>query len=597
MRKEDQMTKILKKIGVYIFHSNTIFIQLLVFTLVVSVVPIILISLLLFNKMSDLVVTTLDKSSSQLVLQYMNDINGSFFRYQDKLQQIANNTIIMDELLGKGDDSNPYIKGDKVSKEVNKSLRLEGYSEYRNCMIYSTVYDSKIYGNNVSMLEEAVKEVWYIDHPEYKGNIFSYLTANRKNKVLSLVQQINYIDTNSFKNSDLGFVKLDLYADKLFEPPKDKENGTYSYDIIVLDESSNLIYESEEQLIRELDEIPFHQLTSNQMTAHNNMLIYKDTVKRYGLDIIFLFDSHVLVDKQEELGRSIIPIILIVIGVIIITAYLFTRSFAFRVEKLVRKIKAVEEGDLTVTEEIGGNDEIALLDKQFNSMVKRLDKLIQKNYIQQLEKKEAELRNLQLQINPHFLYNTLETISAMAAIKGLFNICDLCEKLGEIFRYSLGKNYGEYVTIEQELKHTKNYIFIQEARFGNKFEVDYNVQSELMHAQILRFILQPIVENAIIHGLSNHTRKGKLSISIYEQDGDILIEIEDDGVGMSKERLQGLTEYINDQDKNIKRTTRSIGVKNVNQRIKLSCGNDYGIMIRSELNEGSCFTIRLPFVQ
>ncbi|MEG0388708.1 MAG: histidine kinase, partial [Niameybacter sp.] len=207
----------------------------------------------------------------------------------------------------------------------------------------------------------------------------------------------------------------------------------------------------------------------------------------------------------------------------------------------------------------------------------------------------SELRNLQLQINPHFLYNTLETISALAAVKGAFEICDLCEKLGDIFRYSLGKNYGEYVTIRQELKHTQNYIFIQKARFGEKFEVYYEVEEALMEHQILRFILQPIVENAIVHGLGTCATKGKLTIFVGKEGTDIIIKVEDNGVGMTKERLALILEYINDNEVKLKNRTRSIGIRNVHQRIRLVCGNDYGINIQSELNQGSCFTIRLPF--
>lgn len=584
-----------KKIATCIFHCNNIFVQFVAFTLVVSIVPVILISSLLFNRMSELVETTLDKSSAQLVVQYMNNINENFFRYHDRLQQIANNTIIIDELLNRTSDKNPYVKGGKVSAEINKCLRLEGYNEFRHCMIYSRKTDAKIYGSGVSMFEEATKEAWYLNKKLLKGDNFSYYTTAGKSRVLSLLADINYIDINAFTKEYLGFVKLDLDADELFEPATEKEEF-YPYDIIVLDKDNELVYISDEGLISMLDEVPFEKLSSSERFQYKNTMIYSDELSNYNLKIIFLFQDELFMKRQEELQKSIVPIVLLLMGFISITSYLFTRSFSMRVGQLVKKIKIAEEGDLTVTDEIGGNDEIALLDKQFNRMLKRLDALIQKNYIQQLEKKEAELRNLHLQINPHFLYNTLETISALAAVKGVFNICDLCEKLGEIFRYSLGKDHGEYVSIEQEFRHIKNYIFIQEARFGNKFNVEYNIQSELMKCKILRFILQPIVENAIAHGLSKRATKGNLIITFKHEQDDLIIKIEDNGVGMTQENLEILNEYINYSDKNLKNKTKSIGIKNVNNRIKLACGIDYGIQIDSKLNEGSCFTIRLPFI-
>lgn len=590
------MRKLFEKLITYIFHSNTIFVQLVVFTVIISIIPIVIISSLSFNKISTLVENTLNKSYSQLVTQYMTNMNDNFFRYWDRLQQVANNTIIIDELLDRGSDSNPYIKGNKVSVEVGKCLRLEGYNEFVNCMIYSNIKEIKIYGSKVSMLEEATREPWYLTNNTLKEGAFSYLASDGKSSILSLIEDINYVDTRSFKKEYLGFIKLDFNAAKLFEPIKEETEEFYPYNIIVLDEDNHLIYASDESLIKSIKDISFEDLSNRNMIFQENIMIYGDNINIYGFKIIFLFESDLFTKKQDEMRKSIIPMIFILIGIIIITAYFFTRSFSRRVECLVNKIKLVEEGNFEATQEIAGGDEVAVLDKQINSMLKQLEDLIRKNYIQQLEKKEAELRNLQLQINPHFLYNTLETISSIAAIKQAFDICDLCERLGEIFRYSLGKNYGEYVTIEQEMKHIGNYIFIQKARFGNKFDIIYNVENNLMKNQMLRFVLQPIVENAIVHGLSKSATHGILRISIRQKGEYILIEIQDNGVGMTKERLETLNDYINDNETRLNNGSKSIGVKNVNQRIKLVCGSDCGINIQSERGKGSCFTIRIPFV-
>lgn len=591
------MDKLWRKIATYIFHSNKIFVQLVTFILLVSIIPVIVISSLLFNRISGLAENTLNESHSQLVAQYMSNMNENFFRYRYRVQQIANNTIVIDELLNQGSNVNPYVKGTKVSIEVSKCLGVEDYSKFRNCMVYSNVKDAKIYGDKVSMMEEANREQWYANSKALKKGIISYLAVDQKTKVLSLIEDIFYIDITTLTKQYIGFVKLDINSDKLFAPVKEKTEEFYSYDIMVLDEDNDLIYCSNNTLIEQLEEILFEDLDSKSMLLKNNNMIYGDTIEPYGIKVIFLFESDLFTIKKEELQKYIMPMIFILVGFITITTYLFTINFSKRVERLVHKIKLAEEGNFTVTEQIIGNDEIAILDKQFNRMLKRVNNLIQKNYIQQLEKKESELKTLQLQINPHFLYNTLETISSLAAIRQIFDICDLCEKLGEIFRYSLGKNYGEYVMLEQELRHIKNYIFIQQARFGSKFNVFYNVEADIMQKQVLRFILQPIVENAIIHGLSMKPTKGKLEISVVSQDEYILIKIEDDGVGMTPERLSDINEYINASEVRKEDKKRSIGIRNVNQRIKLSYGSSYGIIIQSELNHGSCFIIRLPFVQ
>ena len=173
--------------------------------------------------------------------------------------------------------------------------------------------------------------------------------------------------------------------------------------------------------------------------------------------------------------------------------------------------------------------------------------------------------------------------------------CDICGKLGEIFRYSLGKNYGELVPLEQEMTHIKNYMFIQKIRYGDRLQVFYNIDVDAAHVHIPRFILQPIVENAISHGLSNLTSVGTLEVSAFEKKDRLYIEIEDDGEGMVREKVAEITRFINTA-KPVE-GKKNIGIRNVNQRIKLAYGEAYGITIRSAPYQGSRFTIQLPIMR
>jgi sensor histidine kinase YesM len=600
-----------------IFHSNTIFTQLVLFTVIVSLVPILTISALLFQKLSGMVTRDLVNSHSQLVVQYMSNVEDKLYQYKNSLSQIANNTIVLDTLMDSSDESNPYIKGNKVSIEVTKSLRLESHKELRNCMIYSDMSNNKIYGTKVAMAEGAKSEIWYLNHKAPEEDYFIYSVVDGKSDVLSLIQNIVYVNTKTFDRKYVGFIKLDIIMQKLIVPVSDPEQLKYPYDIILLDKSNKIIYSTNKNYDNILTKMTFEDLQQKGVGYYKDAMVNTAAIEDYGLKLIFLFNNSQLNEKMAEMQRTILPVFFMIMIIIIITAFLFTRGFSERVARLVKKIKVAETGDLTITEEIEGNDEISVLDKQFNQMLIKLDDLIQKNYIQQLEKKETEFRNLQLQINPHFLYNTLEIISSIAAVKQAFAICELCEKLGDIFRYSLGKNYGEYVTVMQELKHTQNYVFIQKTRFGNKFEVFYNVEPDLEDKMILRFILQPIVENAITHGLSHITGKGTLEIVISrEQEHEsavkdnkttdislekidksvLVIKIEDDGIGMSPEKVDALNRYINSEGKTADENRRSIGIRNVNQRIKLACGNEYGITIESVQYQGSSVIIRLPMI-
>lgn len=582
-------------------YSYSIFKQLVSFTIVISVVPIILISGFLFQKIERLIVGDLVNSHEQITAQYMKNIEEKMLQYQNSLEFIANNTIILDTLTNSSGKSSPYMKGRDISTEVTKSLLLDRPSEIRNCMIYSKIGENPVYGSRATMMEEAKKETWYRNKKALNEGWFTYISAGKGQTILSILREIEKIDLLNYTKKDIGIIKLDIYMERLFSPGKNWDNEKSNFDVIVYGADGQDLYDSDPDKREVLTE--FLQRQSDGEDYHNGKIhtisdyvVAGTALEEYGMNILFLFTNSELMEKKGEIQLLVIPLLLLVILAILFFSYLFTYRFSARVGALVQKIKVAETGDLTITKPIAGSDEIAYLDKQFSHMLKKLDKLIRKNYIQQLENKETQLRNLQLQINPHFLYNTLETISSIAAVNQAFVVCDMCEKLGEIFRYSLGKNYGEFVTISQELHHTQNYIFIQKIRYNERFEVFYNVEADVDRYMILRFILQPIVENAIVHGLGNLTTKGTLEISIRREKDALLIVIEDDGVGMDAERVRDLNAFIN-EPKEVRDNKKSIGIRNVNQRIQLSCGNEYGISIESMPYQGSRFYIRLPLIQ
>ena len=401
------------------------------------------------------------------------------------------------------------------------------------------------------------------------------------------------MNIHNYEKKQLGFLKLDLYMDLIFRPAATANEGDSSYEVIVFSDDNKILYSSAPGKNFLLNAWLGSQDTSELI---DGFTIKQEHLKGCSLNVLLLFDSHQLKAKQQAVRQMVLPIMLCVTLLILFWSWLYSRNFSARVGCLVQKFHTAETGDLNIYGPIAGNDEIAELDRQFSHMLGKLDSLIQKNYIRELENKKAQLKNLQLQINPHFLYNTLETISSMAAVKQVFDICDICQKLGEIFRYNLGKNYGEFVTVAQELGHVQNYIFIIKKRYGNRFEVFYNISIDTDNAMTLRFILQPIVENAILHGLVKQTTTGTLELSVWEEEDSLMIRVEDDGVGMDIQKVEELNRSIHVAD-NLTKTGLNIGIRNVNQRIKLACGDQYGITIKSTLHYGSQFDIRLPLIR
>ena len=582
-------------------HSRSIFVQLLVFSLLASLVPTLLISIFLFYKLDRTAQAEVQDYHDQITSQYMKNIEEKLQQYRNSLEVIANNTVILSTLTD--ETLNPYDKGELVSKEVNNSLLLEKQSEVRNCMIYSSVQDCKIYGRRASMMQQASREVWYLQERAMKDDCFSYFALKDSEPILSLVKDIEELDTEHLSRSQLGIIKLDVAMKRLFVPAATDSEENATYDVIVYKnegEDAKILYQTLKENGSEILKKYWSDTAKEETGANSEGLIDTYTVagqtlEDYGLNLLFLFDNQDSLEKRAEIIETILPLLLLLMIAVTGVIYWYSKDFSSRVELLVKKFRRAETGDLSVSEKISGTDEIAVLDQQFNRMLGKLDQLIKTSYVQKLENKEAQLKNLQLQINPHFLYNTLETISSIAAVKQVFVVCDICGKLGEIFRYSLGKDYGELVPLEQEMTHIKNYMFIQKIRYGDRLQVFYNIDVDAAHVYIPRFILQPIVENAISHGLSNLTSVGTLEVSAFEKKDRLYIEIEDDGEGMVREKVAEITRFINTAK--AVEGKKNIGIRNVNQRIKLAYGEAYGITIRSAPYQGSRFTIQLPIMR
>lgn len=582
-------------------HSRSIFVQLLVFSLLASLVPTLLISIFLFYKLDRTAQAEVQDYHDQITSQYMKNIEEKLQQYRKSLEVIANNTVILSTLTD--ETLNPYDKGELVSKEVNNSLLLEKQSEVRNCMIYSSVQDCKIYGRRASMMQQASREVWYLQERAMKDDCFSYFALKDSEPILSLVKDIEELDTEHLSRSQLGIIKLDVAMKRLFVPAATDSEENATYDVIVYKnegEDAKILYQTLKENGSEILKKYWSDTAKEETGANSEGLIDTYTVagqtlEDYGLNLLFLFDNQDSLEKRAEIIETILPLLLLLMIAVTGVIYWYSEDFSSRVELLVKKFRRAETCDLSVSEKISGTDEIAVLDQQFNRMLGKLDQLIKTSYVQKLENKEAQLKNLQLQINPHFLYNTLETISSIAAVKQVFVVCDICGKLGEIFRYSLGKDYGELVPLEQEMTHIKNYMFIQKIRYGDRLQVFYNIDVDAAHVYIPRFILQPIVENAISHGLSNLTSVGTLEVSAFEKKDRLYIEIEDDGEGMVREKVAEITRFINTA-KPVE-GKKNIGIRNVNQRIKLAYGEAYGITIRSAPYQGSRFTIQLPIMR
>jgi len=261
------------------------------------------------------------------------------------------------------------------------------------------------------------------------------------------------------------------------------------------------------------------------------------------------------------------------------------------IKGLIKNMALVEKGQFDNLYIVNSNDEVGLLSKRFNIMSLELKGLVDKIYQKEKEKFEAEMNALQAQINPHFLYNTLNSIKWIAAMQKSEKIVQLIESLICMLRYATHK-VGDMVTIGEEVENVKNYVTIQQVRYYNKLSVQYDIDENLKRNKIIKFTVQPIVENAVFHGLSTREEGGMIKIEIKRHEEDILITVEDNGVGMDKETI----EKVNWNISNFKEKFNNIGISNVNSRLKMQFGEKYGVRFESEAGKGTKFFILIPVI-
>ncbi len=281
-----------------------------------------------------------------------------------------------------------------------------------------------------------------------------------------------------------------------------------------------------------------------------------------------------------------ILILLLVVLMSFLSGSLFSSLFTKPVNKLTDAMRDFEENASDfVFEPIAGAVEVNRLSDSFEHLVKRIQQLMEEVKNEETILRKTELKALQAQIDPHFLYNTLDSISWMCEEGRNAEAVHMVNALAKLFRISISRGQ-ELIPIEKEVQHAECYLQIQKYRYKNQFDYEFDVQESCKEYLCNKITLQPLIENALYHGL-NMIDEGHIKISIREDGDDVILDIEDNGVGMSEEQIAGLFEKENSEK-------RGIGVKNVNDRIKIYFGDRYGITIRSELDVGTCVSIRIP---
>jgi two-component system sensor histidine kinase YesM len=368
--------------------------------------------------------------------------------------------------------------------------------------------------------------------------------------------------------------------------------------IIIVSESGKTIYDTiESNIAKPLDNELLKINWNAENTEHisiegESILASSDIISTSGWRIINLIPTNELYQSVNTMKNFTIFLTAILISLATIIVYLISRQIVNPMRKLVSLMNIIEKGDFDVKINLTRKDEVGTLAKSFNSMARKVKSLIKEVYLDKIKQTELELQMHQNQINPHFLYNTLESISMMATINDDDEASDMASALGSILRYGLDKTNAK-VTVRQELSHLENYTMLQHVRFRNAYQIVIDIAPDILDCLITKLVLQPAVENAIYHGMKNIRSGGLIKVLGYVENNLIVFDIIDNGKGMDKQQVKLLNGYINDLNESFK----SIGLRNVNKRIKLMYGENYGVTIFSKFEQGTTVKIVFPFPQ
>lgn len=522
-------------------------------------------------------VDALKESNDKTVEQYVDKVSYKANVYIALSRSITSNIEIKNVLRQQNElDVSNTIDIHKLFKNaINKNLLINDIEELNEITVFALDENFPTDGKFVSNIGLGDNQWWFDKVSEDVGSIVFQKPKTYIKGQISFVGPIIDYDLENYGEL-LGYVKIDVDAEAFFV------TNDLSEGFLILDENGFVVFGIESEIDDSRTRTKVVELGNDHLSGTFEV-VYEENYR--------------LINKQINQSRLyLFIVVIIIVGIMFFVRENISRSYLQRIDRMITKIKRIETGDFTNLTVDEGKDEIGVLDYHFNEMAMKLDDLISKTYLQQLENKEAKIKALQYQIDPHFLFNTLESINALAIIDDNEDISNIIESLGLIYRYIVDKESGDIVTLKQELNHAKNYIKIQQYRFG--FDVVYDVDPSFERCLVPKLTMQPFIENAINYAKGLSDRKLRLSVEVQRISEDLVIEISDNGVGIDEDLLVSLQKNLDESTENKKKgSKRSIGIQNVNQRIKLNYGEKYGVRLHSEAGCGTTIRIHMPFMQ
>lgn len=538
------------------------------------------------------------EENSRMLVEQVNLNIQNYVEYMESISQVViNNRDMKEYLFG---ESNREVTANLI--EQFQTL-LKARKDIFNIAIigYNGKYlinDGKSKLNPGAYLD---RKEWYQEAKEAGPDIMisSSHVQNMVQGEYRWVVTLSRGITNPHTNKVEGILIIDMNYNLIKDLCESIRLGNKGY-VYIVDKQGEIVYHPQQQLILSgvkqelLKEVLNGRSSIRSQNEYGEEKIYTPFLSpKTKWTLVGVVYTSELVKNDQAVRLMYFATASLLIMFTIIIAFVISNNIAKPIKRLQSAMQEAENGNFQGLHiEVGGDNEIASLNRYFNRMIDHIDELMKRNVKEQAEKRKSELKALQAQINPHFLYNTLDSIIWMIETDDSEEAIKMTSVLARFFRQAIG-NSDVFVTIWRELEYTRNYLLIQQMRYRDKITFDIVVNEDIYDCRIVKLVLQPLVENALYHGLKYKTQQGNIKITGYRDAERVIIRVVDNGIGIAEDKLEKIFSISDSKEKKGRHT--GVGLGNIQSRLKLYYGEDCGIQVESKVNIGTTITVTIPY--
>lgn len=591
-----------------IWHNLNMALKLILVFSIVSVIPLLISSFVLYRISAASLEAEMEETTAIFSSQIASDMNQFVSDYDLSTKSLLVNDRLLDNLATDIPISQQVENKLYYRQMVMKLMTME--SEIQSITIMNEAGEYYQYDRNGKTLnyEELIQQKWFLDQQQNLDTLFltplhdcSYYDKNKDQIIVTFGRKV-YGSNGRYA----GLILIDLPPASILKLSDAflLERNQYNIKINITDARGGLIYDSDLSSGRvNYSEINEEELLMYQKDP-SNYLVIEDTTEQLGMKINTVIPRSKMLLRVSFIQRVTLLLVIILIVVIISVSILFSKRMLRLIKKLQSSMECLEGGNYELIMDSAGNDEIGSLVKSYNHMVGKMEKLIEEVYQAGIRQKNAQYLALCTQINPHFLFNTLESIRIKAILNGDDTVADMVKLLAKMFRTVLDSDKKNY-KVRDELENIRSYIQLQNIRFDNVITLKESIDPQIYHAKFMAILFQPVVENCFKYG----SKESGIPIEIWitgqlTEEKKMLFTIQDNGKGMSPERLEAVRQglYVA-QDVEIQKEkgeeesdSHRIGLRNIAERLRLRYGGDGELRIVSSDEHGTIVEIRVPYM-